>query len=76
MASSTTDEARELALVEKVEMRIALAKDEKLEGILKTYLPPLLLKMASQTDIMIFDVHKHFGTPAVLCPRRHPNTSR
>jgi proteasome component ECM29 len=40
-------EARELELVGKVEMRIALAKDEKLESILKPYLPPLLLKLAS-----------------------------
>ncbi len=40
-------EARELELVGKVEMRIALAKDDKLESILKPYLPPLLLKLAS-----------------------------
>ncbi|KAB8302005.1 hypothetical protein EYC80_005458 [Monilinia laxa] len=45
MAAST--EARELELVGKVEMRIALAKDDKLESILKPYLPPLLLKLAS-----------------------------
>lgn len=45
MATST--EARELELVGKVEMRIALAKDDKLESILKPYLPPLLLKLAS-----------------------------
>lgn len=45
MASST--EARELELVGKVEMRIALAKDDKLESMLKTYLSPLLLKLAS-----------------------------
>ncbi|KAK0126145.1 proteasome component M29 [Cadophora gregata] len=38
---------RELELVGKVEMRIALAKDDKLESILKPYLPPLLLKLAS-----------------------------
>lgn len=46
MAAST--EARELDLVGKVEMRIALAKDDKLESMLKTYLPPLLLKLASE----------------------------
>lgn len=40
-------EARELELVGKVEMKIALAKDENLEGILKLYLPPLLLKLGS-----------------------------
>jgi proteasome component ECM29 len=45
MAAST--EARELELVGKVEMRIALAKDDKLESVLKPYLPPLLLKLAS-----------------------------
>jgi proteasome component ECM29 len=45
MAASS--EARELDLVGKVEMRIALAKDDKLESMLKTYLPPLLLKLAS-----------------------------
>ncbi|KAK9237680.1 proteasome stabiliser-domain-containing protein [Lipomyces kononenkoae] len=38
----------ELALVNKVEMRIALANtDEKLEALLKVYLAPLLLKLAS-----------------------------
>ena len=47
MAASTTSEDRELTLVGKVEMRIALAKDDKLESILKPYLPPLLLKLAS-----------------------------
>ncbi len=41
-------EARELELVGKVEMRIALAKDDKLESILKPYLPPLLLKLGSE----------------------------
>jgi proteasome component ECM29 len=41
-------EARELELCGKVEMRIALAKDEKLESILTPYLAPLLLKLASE----------------------------
>ena len=42
-------EQRELALVGKVEMRIALTDtDAKLESILKTYLAPLLLKLASE----------------------------
>jgi proteasome component ECM29 len=41
-------EARELELVGKVEMRIALAKDDKLESLLKPYLPPLLLKLGSE----------------------------
>lgn len=29
-------------------MRIALAKDDKLESLLKVYLSPLLLKLASE----------------------------
>ena len=46
--SNETLEARELGLVSKVELRIALAEsDAKLESTLKTYLPPLLLKLAS-----------------------------
>ena len=52
MASTSSPnavEARELALVGKVEMRIALTDtDAKLEAILKTYLAPLLLKLASE----------------------------
>lgn len=44
-----SDEARELALVGKVEMRIALSdSDQKVEAMLKTYLAPLLLKLASE----------------------------
>lgn len=47
-SSMETPEARELSLVGKVELRIALAEhDPQLEAILKTYLPPLLLKLAS-----------------------------
>lgn len=42
-------EAKELALVGKVELRIALTDtDTKLESILKTYLAPLLLKLGSE----------------------------
>lgn len=48
MASSAPSEARELELVGKVEMRIALAKDEKLESVLKVYLAPVLLKLGSE----------------------------
>jgi proteasome component ECM29 len=47
MAATASTEARELELVGKVEMRIALSKDEKLQSVLNTYLPPLLLKLAS-----------------------------
>ncbi|KAK7521973.1 proteasome stabiliser-domain-containing protein [Phyllosticta citriasiana] len=42
-------EARELELIGKVELRIALAdSDAKLESLLNTYLSPLLLKLASE----------------------------
>lgn len=43
-----SSETRELDLCGKVEMRIALSEDDKLESILKTYLAPLLLKLASE----------------------------
>jgi proteasome component ECM29 len=47
-AAEQSPEQRELSLVGKVEMRIALADtDAKLESSLKTYLAPLLLKLAS-----------------------------
>ena len=43
-----TPEAKELSLVSKVELRIALTdSDTKLESILNTYLAPLLLKLSS-----------------------------
>jgi hypothetical protein len=49
MADAQTAEAKELALVGKVEMRIALASSEKkLEDLLKVYLAPLLLKLGSE----------------------------
>ena len=41
-------EQRELDLIGKVELRIALVETQsKLESTLQTYLPPLLLKLAS-----------------------------
>ena len=43
-----TPEARELSLVGKVEMRIALANDASLNKTLNTFLAPLLLKLASE----------------------------
>ena len=50
MASASGLEAKELALVGKVEMRIALAEtDKKLEDLLNTYLAPLLLKLGSDS---------------------------
>ncbi len=49
MAAPSSTEQRELELVGKVEMRIALAdSDAKLGSTLKTYLAPLLLKLASE----------------------------
>ncbi|KAJ4984646.1 proteasome component ECM29 [Stagonosporopsis vannaccii] len=49
MAATQSPEAKELVLVGKVEMRIALADSEKkLEDLLKVYLAPLLLKLASE----------------------------
>lgn len=49
IATTETPEAKELNLVGKVELRIALAEsDVKLQSILNTYLPPLLLKLASE----------------------------
>jgi proteasome component ECM29 len=49
MADAQAAEAKELSLVGKVEMRIALASSEKkLQDLLKTYLAPLLLKLGSE----------------------------
>lgn len=48
-APSESSETKELSLVGKVELRIALAdSDTKLETILKTFLAPLLLKLGSE----------------------------
>lgn len=45
----SSPEERELSLIGKVELRIALADtDAKLQSILNTYLAPLLLKLASE----------------------------
>lgn len=50
MATELSPEAKELSLVGKVEMRIALASsDQKLQDLLKTYLAPLLLKLGSDS---------------------------
>ncbi|PYI09032.1 proteasome component [Aspergillus sclerotiicarbonarius CBS 121057] len=49
-ATSASSEARELSLISKVELRIALADtDAKLETLLNTYLAPLLLKLGSES---------------------------
>lgn len=62
MAASATSAARELELVGKVEMRIALAQDEKLESILKVYLPPLLLKLGSDHVAVRNKVRRFFNS--------------
>ncbi|KAI9053424.1 hypothetical protein LZ554_002382 [Drepanopeziza brunnea f. sp. 'monogermtubi'] len=48
MPPTTTAASKELELIEKLEMKIALAKDDKLESLLKPYLPALLLKLGSE----------------------------
>lgn len=67
---STSTEVKELELVGKVEMRIALAKDDKLESILKPYLPPLLLKLASDHQSVRNKVSKQSGRRLFL-PLQH-----
>ena len=72
MAASETPEARELSLVGKVELRIALTdSDKKLESILNTYLPPLLLKLASEhTNVRnkVISICQHINT-RIKAPR-------
>lgn len=49
-SAPASSEARELSLISKVELRIALADTEaKLQSLLQTYLAPLLLKLASES---------------------------
>jgi proteasome component ECM29 len=68
MSSSkdVSPESRELALVGKVEMRIALADtDSKLQSLLSTYLPPLLLKLGSDSIAVrnkVISVCQHVNT--------------
>lgn len=70
------EEAKELNLVGKVELRIALAdSDATLEAILNTYLPPLLLKLASehvQVRNKVISVCQHVNTrikaPTITLP--------
>lgn len=63
MASANEAEAKELALVGKVEMRIALTDSEKkLEDLLKVYLAPLLLKLGSDYVAVRNKVKKHLST--------------
>ncbi|KAF2474784.1 major component of the proteasome [Lindgomyces ingoldianus] len=66
MASVSSPEARELALVGKVEMRIALAdSDKRLEDLLKLYLAPLLLKLGSESVAVrnkVISICQHINT--------------
>ncbi|KAF2109064.1 major component of the proteasome [Lophiotrema nucula] len=66
MASASSPEAKELALVGKVEMRIALAEtDKKLQDLLKTYLAPLLLKLGSDSVAVrnkVISICQHVNT--------------
>jgi len=66
MASTQSPEARELALVGKLEMRIALAdSDKKLADLLNTYLAPLLLKLASESVVVrnkVIAICQHINT--------------
>ncbi|EAW15874.1 ECM29 family proteasome component [Aspergillus fischeri NRRL 181] len=75
-ATSASSEARELNLISKVELRIALADtDEKLEGLLNTYLAPLLLKLGSESHAVrskVIAVCQHINTrvqaPSIQLP--------
>ncbi|KAL4783488.1 proteasome stabiliser-domain-containing protein [Aspergillus varians] len=76
MASTDGAEARELSLISKVELRIALADtDERLESLLGTYLAPLLLKLAADSHAVrskVISVCQHINTrvkaPAIKLP--------
>jgi proteasome component ECM29 len=63
MAGPSTEQ-RELDLIEKVDFRIlgVANNEEKLQALLKTYLPPLLLKAGSEHASVRTKV-----SPAVLC---------
>ena len=50
-STSVPDEAKELRLVNNVELKIAMAEtDAQLNKLLNLYLPPLLLKLGSPHD--------------------------
>lgn len=74
--STETPEARELGLVGKVELRIAMvSSDEKLQSMLNTYLPPLLLKLSSEYVSVrnkVISVCQHINTrikpPSIKLP--------
>ncbi|RAH83393.1 proteasome component [Aspergillus japonicus CBS 114.51] len=63
---SVSSEARELSLISKVELRIALAdSDDRLQTLLNTYLTPLLLKLGSESIAVrnkVISVCQHINT--------------
>ncbi|OJD16071.1 hypothetical protein AJ78_03744 [Emergomyces pasteurianus Ep9510] len=73
---SKPDEARELSLISKVELRIALAdSDSKLQSLLQTYLAPLLLKLTSESLAVrnkVISICQHINTrirpPSITLP--------
>lgn len=75
-ATSASPEARELSLISKVELRIALAEtDQKLQTLLQTYLAPLLLKLSSESLAVrnkVIGVCQHINTrvqtPSIQLP--------
>jgi hypothetical protein len=81
MSTVASNEARELQLVGKVELRIALAKDEKLESILKLYLPPLLLKLCSdhvtvRNKVLSVDLLQMFPSSFIYRSSQYVSTLR
>lgn len=65
MASS---EARELSLIDKLELKIALAESSSsLQRLLNTFLPPLLLKLASEHVSVRNKVSEIASRPFLLC---------
>ena len=76
MSNMETPEARELSLVGKVEMRIALANDASLSQTLKTYLAPLLLKLASDFVGVRNKVSMPYHPASYLsCPKTRPSSN-
>lgn len=75
-STSASSETRELSLISKVELRIALAdSDEKLQALLQTYLAPLLLKLCSESLAVrnkVIAVCQHINTrlksPSIRLP--------
>lgn len=67
MAAPSTEQ-RELQLLEKVEFKIlgVANKEKKLQELLQTYLPPVILKAASDHPSVRLKVRKHYNLRVVL----------